>query len=320
MSRTRKATSIVALTGAAALGAALLVNGGGVGAAFSDSATVKANISVGTFGCELSSDNDHVEISPNGHVATINFPALQSSKAGTMVADVTVTNTKSIPLLTSWSASTQGSLFDNNSSKSMKRTLIPLAAVLNENQTDTVSIGFSWDELNEKDLGKSGSATFKLDCLETAPENLLGFGVESDGGAALWDADNNLVELGVGSNGNNGASIFLIQPGNLPEQEPMFLADNFKSDSPGSLRFYINFEEGGYLSGFPSEPDHGYWIALSMPSEISLSGHLTWDEIYEALKDFNVRNVQVLMDTKWKDHETNITCLNYDGPIFGTGC
>src|SRR5579883_945723 len=98
----------VVLLAAGAVGLGLI--GSGVRAAITDSATATVNASVGSFSCQLSSTDPNMVISNNGHTATLNWPAIESSTAGSDYSNLTVKNTGSIPMVVHWTEATGGTI------------------------------------------------------------------------------------------------------------------------------------------------------------------------------------------------------------------
>src|SRR5579872_3121139 len=98
----RKVRNAVAALLAAGLGIGLV--GWGVGASFSDSGTATAGVTVGTFGCQLSSTDPNFVISNNGHTATLTLgPILSSVSSNTApFSNLTIKNTGSIPQVVTW--------------------------------------------------------------------------------------------------------------------------------------------------------------------------------------------------------------------------
>ena len=162
MKSVRKVTSMIAAVGAGALGVGLISLGTGVGAQFTDSGTASAKIATGTFSCQLSSTDTSVVISNSGHTATVDLGTINSSAASSQTAPVTVTNTGSIPLATTWSENTTGNILGGSGAISA----IPAAASLPlaPGAKQTVSIGFSWTALSNSDLNRSGTAVYTVTC------------------------------------------------------------------------------------------------------------------------------------------------------------
>ncbi len=174
-----KMTRVAAASGAGALGLALIAMGSGVGASFTDSAAANAKIATGTFGCQLSSTDSSVVITNGGHTATVDLGTINSSAASSKTAPVTVTNTGSIALATAWSEATTGNILGGSGAISPAPTAA--AAALGAGATQTVNIGFEWTELQNSDLGRSGTAVYTVSCSETqivrsSPMNYAGTG------------------------------------------------------------------------------------------------------------------------------------------------
>ncbi len=169
--RFSKMTRVAGAIGAGAIGLALLAMGSGVGASFTTSATANANIATGTFNCQLTSTDSNVVISNNGHTATVDLGTINSSAASSRTAPVTVTNTGSIPLVTSWSETTGGNILGGSGAIS------PAAAAagvqLAAGATQTVNIGFQWTELQNSDLGRSGTAVYTVTCGEVPSTQIV---------------------------------------------------------------------------------------------------------------------------------------------------
>jgi len=143
--------------------------GAGAGATFSGGGTADANIDTGTFSCQLSSTpGSNVVISADKHTATVNLGTINSSAASSKKVPVTVTNTGSIPLATSWNETTTGNLLGAFSE-------IPAAAgvPLGAGDTQTVDIGFKWTELSNSDLNRAGTAQYTVNCNETPSTQIV---------------------------------------------------------------------------------------------------------------------------------------------------
>ena len=145
------------ITTVAVGGAALALIGAGVASTFTDSGSATEKISVGTFGCALSSTDPSVNIV--GNSISITLPTILSSQAGSETAPFTLTSTGSIPAYATWSASQTGNL-----SGRFTPLAAPAAAALTAPENATG--GFSWTELQSADLGTSGAVVYTATCSE----------------------------------------------------------------------------------------------------------------------------------------------------------
>jgi hypothetical protein len=122
--------------------------GSGVRASFSDGGTATENVSVGTLACTLSSTDptNPFAISNNGHTATLTFPAITSSNAGSDLSSLTVNNTGSMPEVVTWTVGTTGlsSKFTPAPGSPLVATPVTLAAGANQPYT---GLGVNWTTL-----------------------------------------------------------------------------------------------------------------------------------------------------------------------------
>jgi hypothetical protein len=135
--------------------------GGGVGAAFTDTATAVANINVGTFGMTISAvapTGGTAVVSLDLHTVTISCPTIQSSAAGSCVSAITITSTGSVPLKFGVAVSAVTSPFTSAQGP------LPMVAnpTLTQGQTFVFNGGLVWPELGNAQLGQSYSVTYTI--------------------------------------------------------------------------------------------------------------------------------------------------------------
>ena len=158
-------------------GAALALIGAGVASTFTASGTATEKISVGTFGCTLSSTDPSANIS--GNSVSVTLPTILSSQAGSETAPFTLTSTGSIPAYATWTASQTGNL-----SSRFTPLAAPAAATLpTSGSHEDATGGFSWTALTSDDLGTSGAVVYTATCNEVPP-----FVFESLGSSAPADS------------------------------------------------------------------------------------------------------------------------------------
>ncbi len=153
----------------AASGLTLGLIGGGVGAVFEDEVTATQKITVGTFGCEITSaapPGPEMVIAPDGKSVTYT-PATITSSAASAVGlkfDFTVKNTGTIPAtFTVQSPGTQGSQFATYApAASGPNPVAPGASIT------YTGAGVTWDDLTSEE-GKTYSFTWTVDCSEVPP-------------------------------------------------------------------------------------------------------------------------------------------------------
>ena len=154
--------SLRKLAGLAA-GFALAVGliGAGVSASFTDSVTAKENINVGTFQCKIV-DPSMGNLSADGKSLVYTAPTIMSSAAGSAPMTFTVQNTGSIAdVLTVATSPVSGPWSIINA---------PFAPVsLAAGGTHLYSTGVSWTELDNSNLGQSGTFTWTVSCNENGP-------------------------------------------------------------------------------------------------------------------------------------------------------
>jgi len=163
--RLRAAVVLLALGGLSAG----LINSG-VRAGFTDGGTAQENVAVGTFSCQLSSTDPNWVYSNNNHTATLTWPSISSSAASTDYSNLTVTNTGQIPLVAHWTESTGGTIAWQPSGRMGFTLGIPSMATdvqlaAGAGQTYT-SLGFTWNQLTNADLGQSATVTYSVACSE----------------------------------------------------------------------------------------------------------------------------------------------------------
>lgn len=139
--------------------------GVGVNASFTDSVTAQENINVGTFQCKIvdatplaASDG----IALDGKSVTYTAPPIQSSVAGSAPFSFTVKNTGSIDSVLTVSTSPVSAPW---SIINEPFTAVPLAA----GGTHVYNTGVKWTELNNSNLGQTGTVTWTVNCNENLP-------------------------------------------------------------------------------------------------------------------------------------------------------
>ena len=156
-------------------GIALALIGAGVNASYTDSGSATDHVTVGTFGCALSSTDPNMVISNGGHTATLNWPAINSSAAGSAYSNLTVTNTGSMAAIVHWTEATSGTItwqptgrmgYTIGSTGNLLSTDLNLAAGANHSYS---SLGFQWATLTNADLGASASVSYTANCSEVPP-------------------------------------------------------------------------------------------------------------------------------------------------------
>lgn len=130
--------------------------GWGVTAAFTDSGTATANISVGTFGFQLSSSTSGAVISPDKHTVSLTCPMILSSAAGSCALDFKVTNTGSIPMTVTVATTTAptGDFSD--------AFVNPGAQVIASGGNYDYTGGIKWGVLTNADLGATQTVTYTI--------------------------------------------------------------------------------------------------------------------------------------------------------------
>jgi hypothetical protein len=156
--------SIRKLAGLAA-GFALAVGliGAGVGAQFTDSVTANQNISVGTFSCQITAATPldaSNGIALGGKSLTYTAGPILSPLPGNAPFTFTVTNTGTIPQVLTVSSSAVGSPFS-----AMLAPATPVALAAGGSQV--FSAGLQWTELDNSNLGQSGTLTYTVTCTDT---------------------------------------------------------------------------------------------------------------------------------------------------------
>jgi hypothetical protein len=201
-----------------AFGLTLGLIGTGLGASFTDEVTATENISVGTFGCEIDLIGDGL---PPSSSITYNAPEIASSAAGNAPFTFTVTNVGSIPQ--------QLTITDDGpDGKFSAMPLTPASpVVLGASGAQVFDTGIEWTELDNADLGTTGSITWTVACAElpAAPEtqqvisNALNFsstgwgGWSCPAGTEIVSADVALNSDGTGTPTDPIASLTLWEPG-----------------------------------------------------------------------------------------------------------
>lgn len=316
MRLSKRATSISAAVGAAALGVTLVTLGSGVGAQFTDSATGTAKIAVGTFGCNLTTPSGSgVIISSDGKSATVDLGTITSSAPDQRTAPITVNNTGSIPLVAHWTVQTTGNITGTGDISPVSVSDSPLAAT----EGETVNIGFQWSQLTSSDLTRSGSAIYTVHCNEASSTFDGTWLFQHDPATAAWNGTDVTLTVPATAPTSAGAGITLlnVSAGSaLPAHEPTFVTDTYSSGTP---RLDIKLSNGNYMVKYPD--------GLGAPTGWTLPGYSgdgTWADIsaWVSSNNLTVTKAFILADTSASAHgdQTNvISCVNYSGtPLFGS--
>jgi predicted ribosomally synthesized peptide with SipW-like signal peptide len=157
-----------------AVGFALAVGliGSGVSASFTDSVSAKQNISVGSFGCNISSTLGTV----NGKTVTYTPGPIASSAKGESKFDFTVTSTGDIPVQLNVSQNGVLAPFHDILGVQAPQPLNGLGV------SYTYNAGISWDALSNGDEGKSVSITYTVQCNEVGAPSVAFTSVGVGGG------------------------------------------------------------------------------------------------------------------------------------------
>jgi hypothetical protein len=145
----------------ATAGMSLGLIGAGLSAAFTDEGTVVQDVSIGTFGIQLSTESAGCVVNVDAHSITCTAPEISSSAPGSAPVSFTVTSTGEIPVVVNV---TQSSLALPWSS-----LLAPPAPVtLVQGASTTYNAGLAWGELGKDELGDAVSVTYTVDAAEVA--------------------------------------------------------------------------------------------------------------------------------------------------------
>ncbi|MFZ0492102.1 MAG: hypothetical protein WAM81_02760, partial [Acidimicrobiia bacterium] len=140
-----------------AFGLTIGLVGTGVGASFTDQVTATENIEVGTFGCQIDLIGDGL---PPSSSITYNAPLITSSAAGEAPFTFTVTNVGSIPQQLTITDGGPDGVFS-------AMPLLPAGpVVLGASGAQVFDTGIEWTELENTDLGTTGSITWTVHCEE----------------------------------------------------------------------------------------------------------------------------------------------------------
>jgi hypothetical protein len=310
---TTKVTSLVAAGGAAALGVGLLAFAPGVGASFSSSATADASINVGTLACQLSSGASGVTISDDQRSATIDLGTITSSAAGQRTVPLKVKNTGSVPLATTWSMSTSGTIFGGGS-HAMHAYWPPFNATLPSGQSQTEQVGFRWSELQNEDMGRSGTVTYTINCNEVPGFGSAWLYSMGTGSSAVWDGSKvTLTVPDAPDDAGAGITLYNVAAGSaLPDSAPGFTTDNFGAGTP---RLSISFSDGTYVVGYPAAS--GAITTWQVPG---VTGDTDYSQAQTYASSRHLDGVTLVADTGHGAQTSNITCLQYGDSIFGSGC
>ncbi len=157
-----------------AFGLTIGLVGTGVGASFTDQVTATENIEVGTFGCQIDLIGDGL---PPSSSITYNAPLITSSAAGKAPFTFTVTNVGSIPQQLTITDGGPDGVFS-------AMPLLPAGpVVLGASGAQVFDTGIEWTELENTDLGTTGSITWTVHCEEVpAVPEVCEYSVEATGG------------------------------------------------------------------------------------------------------------------------------------------
>lgn len=148
----------------ATAGLSLTLIGAGLNATFTDSGSVGQQVTVGTFGIDLSSTTPGAVVSPDGTSITFTAPTILSSAASSAPLSFTVTSTGSIPAVIQISQSALAAPWSS-------LLVEPVADVTlsGVGQSHTYNAGLAWSELFPEHLGTMVSITYTIDAIEVAP-------------------------------------------------------------------------------------------------------------------------------------------------------
>jgi len=143
-----------------ALGLTLGLLGAGISASFSDTATANQAVSVGSFGCAISSTVAGATVSNANHTVTFPPLALTSSVAGTSAMPFTVKSTGTIPVKVHVTQTTPPAPFTST---------LPAPADVNLalNETHVYAGGLSWTELGNSSISAAFTMTYTATCTES---------------------------------------------------------------------------------------------------------------------------------------------------------
>jgi hypothetical protein len=319
---TTKLSGIVAVGGVAALGAGL-ISSGGIGAAYTDTATATGTLNTGTMHCQLADSTGGLHISGDASAVTFDLGQIKSSADGSQFGSVKVKNTGTMGLVASWSivdpaagvlnATQHISPIQESHSTTADQMFIPAG----QTSSDAVPVGFAWANLDEADQGKSLAVTYKVSCFDSQTPPLGTALLGHDGGYATWDGTKvvaNILNKGQ-KTGAPGAGIFITNPAALVADSPEF---TFATNDPkhdgntySTIRFTNN--SGGRVIA------HGFQVGST--SDWSVSGDVSgtgWSAVtglfasgwtpasaYVAADDGNPAGTV-----------REITCLKYAGTYF----
>ncbi|HEY7023441.1 MAG TPA: hypothetical protein VH371_00620 [Candidatus Limnocylindrales bacterium] len=163
--------------------------GSGVGASFIDQVTGTENISVGSFACLIVEPSDGT-IAADQKSVTYTAPTIDNSAPGSAPFSFTVENTGSTSQTLTVAMTGQSG---NLGGKFSAIPATPASATVAPGATQLVSTGIQWTELDNDDLGRSGSMTWTVSCAEgsasapvifdntaaSLPSNLPSYGPEA---------------------------------------------------------------------------------------------------------------------------------------------
>lgn len=155
----------------AAFGLALGLIGGGVGAAFTDTATAAQSITVATLSCQISAASGPGSFSGIGsHTLSYTAPLITAS-TGSAPFSFTVQNNGGIPEAVSVSAGPISELPSYVVGPFSAPAPVPTGATVLANNGDTVAYtaGLSWAGLTNADMGQTVSVTYTVSCGEVPP-------------------------------------------------------------------------------------------------------------------------------------------------------
>ena len=175
---------LVVLLAAFALGTGLI--GAGVGAQFTGQVSAQENVKVGTFGCQISTDNTAVQVVSNSTTNdSLYYDAgtIDSSALGSKPLSFTVTSTGTIPVQLNIAATTLPTPF-------VDLLTIPNPPVVlspTTGMTHTFNAGISWPELTNTNLGQSASIAYVVNCNEVGATPVTTVAFSAAGGTGYMN-------------------------------------------------------------------------------------------------------------------------------------
>ncbi len=164
--------------GGAVLAMGMGLIGTGVRESYTDTGSATVGVSVGTFGCTVTSSDPNAVVS--GHSVTINLPEIDASTASyRYVQDVTVNNTGSMPEVVHWTFTTGGTLTASQwqptglmgyttgtTGNNMTTDIVLAGGASHTYGAGGNGVGFIWATLDDTYLGQTASVTYTANCGE----------------------------------------------------------------------------------------------------------------------------------------------------------